>query len=251
MSQVYAIIVLPNGGPDLESYSFATAAKAGWRQACSLFWQVTRALAQAEELVAFEHRDLHWGQILVKNVSASADTPHRGKRKAPMDSDVYGIQATIIDLGLSRMNSGAGSDAVHWTAFDAETFEGEGDYQFDVYRMMKAHIEGSWKEFRPLTNVMWLHYLLDKLLHAKRLRKPIAPKKAAKASAPPAFTELECWECLTEVEGVLRGALDDVRRATAKNGRRKTQAAKPPREDRPTCAGAVVELAYARGWLVG
>lgn len=43
-----------------------------------------------------------------------------------MDSDVYGIQATIIDLGLSRMNSGAGSDAVHWTAFDAETFEGEG-----------------------------------------------------------------------------------------------------------------------------
>ena len=54
MSQVYAIIVLPNGGPDLESYSFPTAAKASWRQACSLFWQVARALAQAEELVAFE-----------------------------------------------------------------------------------------------------------------------------------------------------------------------------------------------------
>ena len=45
-----------------------------------------------------------------------------------MDSDVYGIQATIIDLGLSRMNSGAGSDdSVHWTPFDAETFEGEGN----------------------------------------------------------------------------------------------------------------------------
>ena len=54
MSQVYAIIVLPNGGPDLEAYTFTGASKNGWRQACSLFWQVTRALAEAEELVQFE-----------------------------------------------------------------------------------------------------------------------------------------------------------------------------------------------------
>lgn len=95
----------------------------------------------------------------------------------------------------------------------------------------------------------WLHYLLDKLLHAKRLRKPIAPKKPAKEGTPPTFTELECWECLTEVEGVLRGALDDVRRATAKKGRRKTQAVKPAAEGRLACAVDVVELAYERGWL--
>lgn len=54
VSQVYAIIVLPNGGPDLEAYTFSAASKTGWRQACSLFWQVTRALAQAENLVSFE-----------------------------------------------------------------------------------------------------------------------------------------------------------------------------------------------------
>ena len=54
VSQVYAIIVLPNGGPDLETFTFKTAARTGWRQACSLFWQVTRSLAEAEELVHFE-----------------------------------------------------------------------------------------------------------------------------------------------------------------------------------------------------
>ena len=54
VSQTYAIIVLPNGGPDLESYNFATSSKTGWRQAASLFWQVAKALAQAEELVEFE-----------------------------------------------------------------------------------------------------------------------------------------------------------------------------------------------------
>jgi serine/threonine-protein kinase haspin len=51
---MYAIIVLPNGGPDLEAFTFPTVGKTSWRQACSLFWQVTKALAQAEDLVAFE-----------------------------------------------------------------------------------------------------------------------------------------------------------------------------------------------------
>jgi serine/threonine-protein kinase haspin len=53
---VYAIIVLPNGGPDLEAYTFAHPSKNGWRQACSLFWQVASTLARAEELVEFEVR---------------------------------------------------------------------------------------------------------------------------------------------------------------------------------------------------
>ena len=54
LAQAYAIIVLPNGGPDLEAYTFEGAAKTGWRQACSLFWQVTRTLADAEDTMHFE-----------------------------------------------------------------------------------------------------------------------------------------------------------------------------------------------------
>jgi serine/threonine-protein kinase haspin len=53
---VYAIIVLPNGGLDLEAYKFVNTSKTGWRQACSLFWQVAKALAHAEQLVSFEVR---------------------------------------------------------------------------------------------------------------------------------------------------------------------------------------------------
>lgn len=60
VSQVYAIIVLPNGGPDLEAYAFSQPAKTGWRQACSLFWQITRALATAENLVSFEVHCFAW-----------------------------------------------------------------------------------------------------------------------------------------------------------------------------------------------
>lgn len=54
VSQLYAIIILPNGGPDLEAYQFATPSRTGWRQACSIFWQVAKALGHAEQLVSFE-----------------------------------------------------------------------------------------------------------------------------------------------------------------------------------------------------
>ena len=54
VSQTYAIIVLPNGGPDLEAFTFTTGAKTCWAQAASLFWQVTRTLAEAEDLMHFE-----------------------------------------------------------------------------------------------------------------------------------------------------------------------------------------------------
>jgi serine/threonine-protein kinase haspin len=69
-----------------------------------------------------------------------------------MDNYSSGIIVTIIDLGLSRMD--ASPTEVHWTPFAPEVFEGEGDYQFDIYRMMRNHNNGLWKEYRPLTNVM-------------------------------------------------------------------------------------------------
>ena len=72
-----------------------------------------------------------------------------------MDHPDHGVLVTIIDLGLARMDSHDGSTrGTHWTPFDEETFEGEGDYQFDVYRMMRTHNTGAWDAFRPLTNVM-------------------------------------------------------------------------------------------------
>ncbi|KAI0068563.1 hypothetical protein BV25DRAFT_1817426 [Artomyces pyxidatus] len=233
-SQVYAIIVLPNGGPDLEAFTFAQPTKTGWRQAASLFWQVVRTLAEAEDLVSFEHRDLHWGQILVKNIPSIVPQQRSGVAmgKLPMDTSSSGVKATVIDLGLARMDSVAsdGTSMIRWTPFDQEIFEGEGDYQFDVYRLMREHNDDDWEQFRPLSNVMWLHYLALKLLDSKRLR---APRKTTSAKPSAGYTERECYDCLVEMQALLSKSLEVFKKPASRKGRRKTQA--------PTRAGFVSE----------
>lgn len=44
-----------------------------------------------------------------------------------MDHIAHGVEITVIDLGLARMNS-ASEDEIqtHWTPFEEEIFEGEG-----------------------------------------------------------------------------------------------------------------------------
>ena len=65
LNQVYLIIVLPNGGPDLESFTFKNPSKCGWQQACSVFWQVARSLGEVEDLVHFEVRQRdNWRSVL-------------------------------------------------------------------------------------------------------------------------------------------------------------------------------------------
>lgn len=46
-----------------------------------------------------------------------------------MDHIAHGVVATVIDLGLSRMDAGDGGDGerVHWTPFDEEVFQGKGN----------------------------------------------------------------------------------------------------------------------------
>lgn len=46
-----------------------------------------------------------------------------------MDDPRFGVKATVIDLGLARMETkdGRGPKA-YWTPFDEEIFEGEGQY---------------------------------------------------------------------------------------------------------------------------
>ncbi|OBZ76602.1 Serine/threonine-protein kinase haspin [Grifola frondosa] len=252
VSQVFAIIVLPNGGADLEAYAFDTGSKNSWRQACSLFWQVARALSEAEDLVRFEHRDLHWGQILVKDVPVSKPHNATGKR-IPMDHTAHGVSATIIDLGLARMDAEDGDGtSSYWTPFEEEIFEGEGDYQFDVYRMMKVHNGGLWEDYRPLTNVMWLHYLSLKLLRSKCLRAPaISRKNTAVAASSSIFTERECYQCLVEMEDILSTCVAVCRPpSTGRKARRKVQAPmKTSSALGPKSATEVLRIALDRGWV--
>ena len=53
-----------------------------------------------------------------------------------MDDPEHGVQATIIDLGLSRVNGSNKAD-VHWTPFDEEVFMGEGmPYEHPPYQSL-------------------------------------------------------------------------------------------------------------------
>ncbi|CAH2014030.1 unnamed protein product [Acanthoscelides obtectus] len=128
--QLYIILQLADAGKDLESFVFANA-----QQALAMFKQVAFALAVAEEELHFEHRDLHWGNILLKQVDKST------KIRFTLNGNTYivptkGIQATIIDFTLSRVEHD-GVVIFNDLSLDPDLFTAEGDYQFDIYRLMQ------------------------------------------------------------------------------------------------------------------
>lgn len=118
------------------------------------------SLAVAES-IEFEHRDLHWGNVLVRPTTEKSVTFHLNGR--PIEVRTHGIKATIIDYTLSRI---VYKDCCLFQdlAADPELFEAVGDYQFDVYRLMRKKTENYWEVFEPYTNILWLHYLVDKMI---------------------------------------------------------------------------------------
>lgn len=95
-------------------------------------------LAVAENKFEFEHRDLHWGNILVaKTLDKFAEYIVDGKIvKVP----THGVKATIIDYTLSRMVYD-GALLYNNLADDEELFSADGDYQFDIYRLMRDRVK--------------------------------------------------------------------------------------------------------------
>ncbi|GAA6022924.1 hypothetical protein JCM10207_006866 [Rhodosporidiobolus poonsookiae] len=211
-TQLYALILLENAGADLE-----TSKLRSWKEAASVIGQVAQTVARAEERCGFEHRDLHWGNILLSPLSPSSAAPaltpqlhsrfsslslsrtrtpprHRpstfgvglsgvtggASLERALQPEEAGVRATLIDFTLSSVEIGAGGGKgkgkVLFDAFEDEcVFKGEGDYQFDIYRSMRALVEqegGGWEASHLKTNVLWLHYLTLKLLHSKKLKPP-------------------------------------------------------------------------------
>ncbi|KAG0371730.1 hypothetical protein BGX24_001276 [Mortierella sp. AD032] len=183
-SQLYCIILLPYGGIDLEHCSLTN-----WRQAWTVLTQVAASLESKEQAPFwFEHRDLHWGNILVKGtLQKQIVFPRRhlhqqqyllpshrqgddGKlfRKIP----TFGIVVQMIDFTLARVQGDKGNLIYMDMEKDEDLFKGQGDYQFDIYRKMRRQIGKDWTASCPRTNLFWLHYIADKLLSEKQLEKP-------------------------------------------------------------------------------
>ncbi|XP_010199316.2 serine/threonine-protein kinase haspin [Colius striatus] len=156
--QLFMVLEFEFGGKDLENMRKRLASVAS---AKSILHQVTASLAVAEEELNFEHRDLHWGNVLVKETNVK-------ELNYVLNGVTYtiptaGIHVNIIDYTLSRLEKD-GLTVFCDLSTDEELFQGTGDYQFDIYREMKAENSNSWTDYHPHSNVLWLHYLSKKLL---------------------------------------------------------------------------------------
>ncbi|OON15201.1 hypothetical protein X801_09000 [Opisthorchis viverrini] len=132
------------------------------REARSVIEQIALSLAAAESALQFEHRDLHWHNILVRPTRQWKLRYRVGGVSYSVFTE--GIQVTIIDFTVSRLCH-EGNIVYVDMADSPEIFECEGDYQFDIYRIMRDLNGNDWRPFHPLTNLYWLHYLMGKLLN--------------------------------------------------------------------------------------
>ena len=158
---------MDDGGMDLEKFKIKNI-----KQVQSITNQLVHSLALAEECIQFEHRDLHLGNILIKETK---------EEKYFFNGEAFdfdGIQCNIIDYSLSRMRDGSeivfrDLDTIGWL------FEGDPkiDSQYQVYKdILESKGSKSWKEFNPRSNVLWLSFVVGRLLqnnkavkHPKRL----------------------------------------------------------------------------------
>uniref|UniRef100_V5GYG3 non-specific serine/threonine protein kinase n=1 Tax=Anoplophora glabripennis TaxID=217634 RepID=V5GYG3_ANOGL len=161
--QLYIVLQLANGGSDLEAFIFNNSL-----QAYTMFQQVACTLAVAEEELHFEHRDLHWGNVLLSTVDKNSKVTFRLDGKN-YDIMTKGVEVAIIDFTLSRIEC-EGVVIFNDLSLDPDLFTAEGDYQFEVYKLMQKKNGNNWQRFEPYSNLLWLHYTLDKALTALRYK---------------------------------------------------------------------------------
>ncbi|WVN89898.1 uncharacterized protein L203_105128 [Cryptococcus depauperatus CBS 7841] len=239
-TQKFCLIILTHAGLDLEAFKFS--ASNGWIQAGGVFWQVASTLASAETWARFEHRDLHEGQILI-SPNTHCSTKHVENYLSPFYTS---LSTTIIDFGLSRLDMPQPT----WSLLPEEVFQGKGA-QWDIYRAMRDKIEGDWQGFHPITNVMWLHYILRYMLHNKSMRKPKATRtqshRSTKFKVDDISTE-KAYNMLQLVDKVLTRSVGfGVRRAGLRNTNSRDDTGLYAKLE---SAQAVVEWGQREGWIV-
>lgn len=136
--KLFLLIILRDSGAPLKGIKLTT-----WSQALKIFWQVVTTLYVAETKFEFEHRNLCLDHILV-------------------DAN---LNVTLCDLKCSRAYWSSMGEVLYTRLDHPLFFQGGGDYQFDVYNLMRAILsESSWDGHEPRTNLLWLHFLLIKIL---------------------------------------------------------------------------------------
>ncbi|KAF1822062.1 uncharacterized protein K489DRAFT_380794 [Dissoconium aciculare CBS 342.82] len=162
-TQLWAIIEMQDAGTDLERLVEAGRCTSVWRT-WDIFWHTTLALAKGEQGARFEHRDLHLGNICIRNMPGSSSLSSSTAREAAEewlteDIDVQRklaftpLDTTIIDYTLSRATMTSVEDDEDGDELEADTdiaymdlsrdpaiFQGDSteEYQYDIYRYMRG-----------------------------------------------------------------------------------------------------------------
>ncbi|KAL3069502.1 hypothetical protein niasHS_018227 [Heterodera schachtii] len=164
----FLVIGLSYGGKDLEKFQIKNGG------VCySIFLQIAYTLAIAEHVLAFEHRDMHAGNLLVEQCPPDEKIWYKcqGKQIAVRSN---GVRASIIDFSLSRLEKKGVRFFVDLSQdpglFEQDGVNDGGDYQYDVYRMMKAISNNNWASFWPQTNVYWTGYAAKKLFNNRFIK---------------------------------------------------------------------------------
>ncbi|KAM0562272.1 hypothetical protein ACHAPJ_002719 [Fusarium lateritium] len=218
----FLVVELGDAGTSLEDWKLTSES-----QLWDIFFLQAIALARAEDLVMFEHRDLHEGNLCIRQLKPSREMGPRSQGFFGFS----GLDITILDYGLSRGEDLSIDDAVP-VAFDLERdlslFASTHAAQCKVYRQMRsfllradrtclppeAHntpyakgVDGplSWDAYAPYTNVLWLAYLYEYLtIHFKGDKKELTRFKKEtremwKYLNPDAEESVPCFGCAADV----------------------------------------------------
>jgi serine/threonine-protein kinase haspin len=178
--QVFLVLELGDAGTDIEHYDFREG-----RECWDVLLGTISALALGEAEARFEHRDLHEGNVCVRRVKEPSDVPNGDSKHR---FGYSGLEVTLLDYTLSRATFP--TDSGEETLFlDLETnpelFAPDPLLQRQMYRRMKNHVlfnhygvdhkltedektsrknGHKWQMFKPYTNVIWIHYVLEFLI---------------------------------------------------------------------------------------
>ena len=164
---------------------------------------MAHALAVAEEGLKFEHRDLHWGNVLVKETTQKTVDFTLGGDTYQVETG--GVLTTIIDFSLSRLTmdkviifNNLSEDPSLFTARGKD--QPGGDYQFDIYKKMKDLNGNNWEPFQPRSNILWLDYMLDKMATEVyyKAKKSSKNNKSGQGKIRALRKTLEGFECVAD-----------------------------------------------------
>lgn len=138
-------------------------------QILSVCLQVIMALAVAEAVYQFEHRDLHLSNILVKQTKKSVV---RFKLRSTVYSvPSYGVKAILIDVTFSRLVFGIPNGQIFSSNLspilkNIKSDSSAPDLQQVAYKTMYQLVGDNWDRWYPATNLIWLHYFFQEVSSA-------------------------------------------------------------------------------------